>query len=245
PDPALLAGRTDLPPLTTDAVGTDFALADWGGGVLTLRAPDGRYLSVAEDGFVRASADRPGGWVVQETFRLEPYVSRGPHGTGHLLRHLGTGRHVCVTAGGVKVADGKDEAGENGEGGEGPAVFRVEVTERGEDAVAHAAASADVVLVVVGNDPHINGRETQDRTTLALPDHQRRLLDAARAANPRTALVITSSYPYATGTADLPAVLWTAHGGQAAGTALARVLAGDVSPAGRLPQTWYASDADL
>ena len=40
-------------------------------------------------------------------------------------------------------------------------------------------------------------------------------------------------------------MLWTAHGGQAAGTALARVLAGDVSPAGRLPQTWYASDADL
>ncbi|GHB64583.1 hypothetical protein GCM10010377_64280 [Streptomyces viridiviolaceus] len=30
----------------------------------------------------------------------------------------------------------------------------------------------------------------------------------------------------------------------AAGTALARVLAGDVSPAGRLPQTWYADDAD-
>ncbi|MER6922642.1 fibronectin type III-like domain-contianing protein, partial [Streptomyces spiralis] len=35
------------------------------------------------------------------------------------------------------------------------------------------------------------------------------------------------------------------HGGQAAGTALARVLAGDVSPAGRLPQTWYADDSDL
>lgn len=59
-DPALLAGRTDLPPLTTDAVGTELALIDWGEGVLTLRASDGRYLSVAEDGFVRASADQPG-----------------------------------------------------------------------------------------------------------------------------------------------------------------------------------------
>ncbi len=85
-DPALLAGRTDLPPLTAAADGTELALADWGEGVLTLRAPDGRYLSVAEDGFVRASADQPGGWIVQETFRLEP------HGNGHLLRHLGTGR---------------------------------------------------------------------------------------------------------------------------------------------------------
>ncbi|MEV4040075.1 glycoside hydrolase family 3 C-terminal domain-containing protein [Streptomyces umbrinus] len=232
-DPALLAGRTDLPPLTTDTTGTELALIDWGGGVLTLRAPDGRYLSVAEDGFVRASADQPGGWVVQETFRLEPHESHGSHAGGHLLKHVGTGRYVSVTADGVKVA------------AQNPEILELEITERGEDTVARTAAAADVVLVVAGNDPHINGRETEDRTTLALPAHQQRLLEAARAANPRTALVITSSYPYATDPADLPAVLWTAHGGQAAGTALARVLAGDVSPAGRLPQTWYASDADL
>ncbi|WP_309094342.1 glycoside hydrolase family 3 C-terminal domain-containing protein [Streptomyces sp.] len=226
-DPALLAGRTDLPALTTDATGTELALVDWGGGVLTLRAPDGRYLSVAEDGYVRAAADQPGGWVVQETFSLEP------HGNGHLLRHLGTGRHVCVSAEGVKVAD------------EDPAVFELVVAERGEEAVARAAARADVVVVVAGNDPHLGGRETEDRTTLRLPDHQERLLRAARAANPATVLALVSAYPYAVDPAELPAVLWTAHGGQAAGTALARVLAGDVSPAGRLPQTWYARDADL
>jgi beta-glucosidase len=229
-DPALLAGRTDLPPLTTDATGTEFALIDWGEGVLTLRAPDGRYLSVADDGFVRASADQPGGWVVQETFRLEPHAS---HENAHLLKHVGTGRYVSVATDGVKVAE------ENRE------IFELEITERGEDAVARAAAAADVVLVVAGNDPHINGRETEDRTTLLLPAHQQRLLDAARTANPRTALIIASSYPYAVDPTTLPAVLWTAHGGQAAGTALARALAGDVSPAGRLPQTWYASDADL
>ncbi|MFJ5973786.1 glycoside hydrolase family 3 C-terminal domain-containing protein [Streptomyces sp. NPDC093060] len=225
-DPALLSGRTDLPPLTTDATGTEFALVDWGEGVLTLRAPDGRYLSVAEDGRVRASADQPGGWVVQETFRLEP------HHNGHLLTHLGTGRHVSVAADGVKVAETGD-------------VFEVITVERGEAAVARAAERADVVLVIAGNDPHINGRETEDRTTLDLPAHQQRLLRAARAANPRTALVLTSAYPYAVEASRLPAVLWTAHGGQAAGTALARVLVGDVSPAGRLPQTWYESDADL
>ncbi|MFE2302985.1 glycoside hydrolase family 3 C-terminal domain-containing protein [Streptomyces sp. NPDC059445] len=232
-DPALIAGRTDLPPLTADAVGTELALTDWGEGVLTLRAPDGRYLSVAEDGFLRASAEQPGGWVVQETFRLEPCA---PHRSGHLLKHLGTGGYVCVAADGVKVA-GRDAREAE--------IFEVEFTERGEDAVARAAASADVVLVVAGNDPHINGRETEDRTTLRLPAHQRRLLDAARAANPDTALVLVSAYPYAVDHTGLPALLWTAHGGQAAGTALARVLAGDVSPAGRLPQTWYAGDDDL
>ncbi|WP_369249554.1 glycoside hydrolase family 3 C-terminal domain-containing protein [Streptomyces sp. R41] len=229
-DPALLAGRTDLPPLTADATGTELALIDWGEGVLTLRAPDGRYLSVADDGYVRASADQPGGWVVQETFRLE--VS-DTHENGHLLKHLGTGGYVSVAADGVKVA------------AENPETFEVEFAERGEDAVARVAAAADVVLVVAGNDPHINGRETEDRTTLRLPAHQERLLRAARAANPNTALAVVSAYPYAVDPADLPAVLWTAHGGQAAGTALARVLAGDVSPAGRLPQTWYASDDDL
>ncbi|MER6673662.1 glycoside hydrolase family 3 C-terminal domain-containing protein [Streptomyces sp. NPDC000983] len=226
-DPALLAGRTDLPALTTDPVGTELALVDWGGGVLTLRAPDGRYLSVAEDGRVRASAEQPGGWVVQETFRLEP------HDGGHLLRHLGTGRHVCVAADGVKVAE------------EGAEIFELLVVERGEEAVRRTAARADVVLVVAGNDPHINGRETEDRTTLRLPDQQERLLRAARAGNPRTVLALVSAYPYAVDPGSLAALLWTAHGGQAAGTALARILAGDVSPAGRLPQTWYADDADL
>lgn len=113
-------------------------------------------------------------------------------------------------------------------------VFSVETVERGEEAVARAAAAADVVVVVAGNDPHINGRETEDRTTLALPAHQDRLWRAAHAANPRTVLVLVSSYPYAVpdAAAALPALLWTAHGGQAAGTALARVLAGDVSPPG-------------
>ncbi|MFC8126606.1 beta-glucosidase [Streptomyces sp. NPDC057302] len=227
-DPALLTGRTDLAPLTCGPEPTEFALVDWGCGAWTLRAPDGHYLSVADDGFVRASADRPGGWVVQETFALVG------HGDGYLIEHMGTGGYVSVAADGVKVA-------------EEPQVFTVEFLERGEDAVARAAAAADAVIVVAGNDPHINGRETQDRTTLALPPHQERLWRAARAANPRTALALTSAYPYAVADAhaQLPALLWTAHGGQAAGTALARIIAGDVSPAGRLPQTWYATDSDL
>ncbi|WP_328535707.1 glycoside hydrolase family 3 C-terminal domain-containing protein [Streptomyces sp. NBC_00344] len=227
-DPALLAGRTDLPPLTCGDRPSELALVDWGGGVLTLRAADGRCLSVADDGFVRASADQPGGWIVQETFTLEE------HGGGHLLKHTGTGRYVSVATGAARVADDGD-------------VFGIETVESGTDAVARAAADADVVIVVAGNDPHINGRETEDRTTLALPPQQDRLWRTAHAANPRTVLVLCSSYPYAVPDADarLPALLWTAHGGQAAGTALARLLSGDVSPAGRLPQTWYASDAEL
>ncbi|WP_393062655.1 glycoside hydrolase family 3 C-terminal domain-containing protein [Streptomyces sp. LN549] len=241
-DPALLAGRTDLPPLTCGDTPSELALVDWGNGVITLREPAGRYLSVAEDGFVRASADEPGGWIVQETFRWEAVEG---HAGGHRLLHVGTGRYVSVAADGVKVAaPGEEVSGSDRAAG---TVFELEVAERGEDAVARAAAAADLVIVVAGNDAHINGRETEDRTTLDLPAQQERLWRAAHAANPRTVLAVTSAYPYALtdAAATLPALLWTAHGGQAAGTALARVLAGDVSPAGRLPQTWYASDAEL
>ncbi len=238
-DPALLAGRTDLPPLTYGDDATELALVDWGDGVLTLRTDEGLYLSVADDGYVRASADEPGGWVVQETFRLEAVEG---HDGGHRLLHIGTGGYVSVAADGAKVAGAGEKISRDD-----ATVFERETVEHGADAVARVAAAADTVIVLAGNDPHINGRETEDRTTLALPAQQDRLWRAAHAANPRTVLVLASAYPYAvTDAADsLPALLWTAHGGQAAGTALARVLAGDVSPAGRLPQTWYASDDDL
>ncbi|MFI7278241.1 glycoside hydrolase family 3 C-terminal domain-containing protein [Streptomyces sp. NPDC049879] len=233
-DPALLRGRTDLPPLVLGPAeaASDLAMTDWGGGVLTLRAPDGRYLSVAEDGLLRASADRPDGWVVRETFALDPAAAGG-----HVLRHLATGRPLLAGPGGLATAP---------EGADGT-VWDVRRTRDGRDDVAAAASAADAVVVVLGNDPHINGRETEDRTTLGLPPQQDRLWRAAHAVNGRTVLVLASSYPYAVPHADavLPALLWTAHGGQDAGTALARVLCGDVSPAGRLPQTWYASDADL
>ncbi|MFI2779792.1 glycoside hydrolase family 3 C-terminal domain-containing protein [Streptomyces sp. ALB3] len=238
-DPALLAGRTDLPPLTVGSEASELAVVDWGDGVLTLRTDAGLYLSVADDGYVRASADEPGGWVVQETFRFEAVEG---HDGGHRLLHIGTGGYVSVATDGVKVA----ASGEKISRGDAT-VFERETVEHGADTVARVAAAADTVIVVAGNDPHINGRETEDRTTLALPAQQDRLWRAAHAANARTVLVLTSAYPYAVGDAaeGLPALLWTAHGGQSAGTALARVLAGDVSPAGRLPQTWYASDDDL
>ncbi|HET6533692.1 MAG TPA: glycoside hydrolase family 3 C-terminal domain-containing protein, partial [Actinoplanes sp.] len=79
------------------------------------------------------------------------------------------------------------------------------------------------------------------------------LLRAVHAANPACALILASSYPYAVcwAQAHVPAVLWSAHGGQEYGTALADVLLGSTAdgtpaePAGRLPQTWYRDAGDL
>jgi beta-glucosidase len=114
----------------------------------------------------------------------------------------------------------------------------------GVTAAAEAAAKADTAVVVVGNHPLINGRETQDRTTLHLPPRQQELVRAVTEANPRTVLVIMSSYPFIV-PPEARTVLWTSHGGQETGHAVADVITGAASPTARLPQTWYASDDDL
>ncbi|REH29657.1 beta-glucosidase [Kutzneria buriramensis] len=56
-----------------------------------------------------------------------------------------------------------------------------------------------------------------------------------------------STHPYALDWEDshLPAILWTVPGGEPTRRAVAEVLFGEQSPAGRLPQTWYRSDSDV
>jgi beta-glucosidase len=95
--------------------------------------------------------------------------------------------------------------------------------------------------------PFMNGREDDDRKDLGLAAGQEAVVNAVRQANPNTILVLESSYPMtiASEQASLPAILWTSHAGQETGRALADVLFGDYSPAGRLPQTWYRSQSEL
>nr|BFE86522.1 hypothetical protein GCM10020093_091230 [Planobispora longispora] len=71
------------------------------------------------------------------------------------------------------------------------------------------------------------------------------MVRAVRAANPRTVMVISSGYPMAWTAEGLSAVLWSSHGGQEYGHALADVLFGDADPEGRLTQTWYRSACEL
>ncbi|GAA3263818.1 glycoside hydrolase family 3 protein [Nonomuraea helvata] len=202
-------------------------VTDWGAGMLTLRNPDtGRYYSLQEDGSLAADREVIKTWFVNETFHLEPAPG------GVLLRNVRTGRYAA--------ADGRFTASSAADA----ECYERELLHDGTAEARAAAVAADVAVVVLGNHPLINGRETEDRRDLALPEGQEALLRAVAEVRPETALVVMSSYPYALDWADehLPAVVWTSHGGQETGRALAAVLLGAADPGGRLPQTWYRGE---
>ncbi|MCG5219535.1 glycoside hydrolase family 3 protein [Streptosporangium sp. KLBMP 9127] len=210
-----------------------FDLFDWGGGAYALRAvANGRYVSVGEDGVLVNDQPGPNGWEVRQTFRLE----ERPRGA-LVLRHISTGGYVTADGGTLRLTDDADTA----------TVLTPELITSGLETAAAVAAAADVAIVVVGDHPLVNGRETEDRTELDLPAAQEAVLRAVHAANPRTVLVVSSGYPFAVHWAEenLPAVLWSAHGGQEYGHALAEVLFGDIDPGGRLTQTWYRAACEL
>lgn len=128
--------------------------------------------------------------------------------------------------------------------------FREHRLESGTQRAATLAADADYAVVVVGNNVLVNARESQDRPGLALAPAQVALVHSVAAARPgRTIVVIVSSYPFAVkdiqDDPNVAAILYTSHAGQSAGTALASVLFGDYSPAGRLSATWLVDESSL
>ena len=179
---------------------------------------------------MHADAPRVGGWVAQESFRRHVHAD----GSWSLL-HLGSGRWVrVIREAGLLAAEAPTlETAER---------FAVRTVRSGQQAIAEAAAQADAVIVAVGNDPHLSGRETEDRPHLSLPDASVEVWRTAREANPRSVLTIVSSYPYILpGATDAETVVWSSHGGQELGHGLVDVLSGDSEPTGRLAQGWPAT----
>jgi beta-glucosidase len=126
---------------------------------------------------------------------------------------------------------------------------------RGEEAKAVALAkAADAVVLVLGLSSRLEGEEMGihiegfaggDRTRLDLPRVQRDLMKAVveAASGKPVVLVLLSGSALAVSWADAhaPAIVEAWYPGQAGGTAVADVLFGDTSPAGRLPVTFYRS----
>ena len=123
------------------------------------------------------------------------------------------------------------------------------------DAVAVARA-AELVIAVVGLDPRLEGEEggrgmglnpAGDKPDLELPAAQRQLLEAVIAVGRPVVVVLTGgsalALPWLDGRVAALVAVW--YPGAEGGRAVADVLFGDASPAGRLPVTFYRSAADL
>jgi len=124
-----------------------------------------------------------------------------------------------------------------------------------------AAKASDIAIVVVGNDPTCgpnmahdwtdngtkpcadpgDGREGRDRETINLA--QEELVKKVLAANPRTVMVLVSSFPFAINwsQAHVPAILHMTHASQDEGAALADAIFGAYNPGGHTVATWPAS----
>ncbi|WP_405829073.1 beta-glucosidase [Streptomyces sp. NBC_00105] len=129
-------------------------------------------------------------------------------------------------------------------GGDGGQRFRLRHTtgaSRAADlaeAVRTAKSARSVVLFA-----YEDATEGRDRTSLALPGGQERLIEAVAAANPRTTVVLnTSSATTMPWLARTGAVLQMYYPGQEGAGATADVLFGDVDPGGRLTQTFPADE---
>jgi beta-glucosidase len=120
-----------------------------------------------------------------------------------------------------------------------------------DEAVARAR-EADVVVAFVGLSPQLEGEEMPikipgfeggDRTSLDLPAPQEKLLEAVSATGKPLVVVLQSGSAVALNWANqhAAAVLEAWYPGVEGGTAIARTLAGQNNPAGRLPVTFYSS----
>ena len=127
-------------------------------------------------------------------------------------------------------------------------VYRApEMAEPDQETLA-MAASSDMAVVFVGTDES-TAREEMDRLTLLLPGNQYELIKSVAAVNPNTVVVIQSlgmvEVEQFKDNPNVAGIIWTGFNGQAQGTAMARILFGDVNPGGKLNATWYRSLDDL
>ena len=105
-------------------------------------------------------------------------------------------------------------------------------------AVANAH-QADVAVVVLGGGQRTCG-ENKSRTSLELPGHQLKLLQAVQATGKPVILILINGRPLSVNWADkfVPAILEAWYPGSKGGMAVADILFGDYNPGGKLTVTF-------
>ncbi|SNT35617.1 beta-glucosidase [Granulicella rosea] len=108
------------------------------------------------------------------------------------------------------------------------------------DEAVNAAKSADVAILMVGDD------EGEDHDHgIDLPERQNRLIAAVAAANPKTVVVLKSGSAVIMPWVDqVPAILEAWYPGEEDGNAVADILMGKVNPSGKLPLTFPRATSD-
>lgn len=242
-----------------------FELEGWDGTQMTIRSlATGKLLTVEDDfergqqGFVTATKEEAFGWFVREVFHFmkgedgaEGITEDGFSGQGilsawnHACLRLDEQGRVCVVKSDEPAEDVRD--GEKGSFTYSGLPICLEMVRDGIAKAQEIAAEADTVVLFLGANPVITCKEEVDRKDLRLPPYQSRLLKKVQAVNPNVALVLVSSVPFGIDWAKehIPAIVVSATGGMELGNALADVLVGRVSPAGRLPMTWYSVEEKL
>jgi beta-glucosidase len=115
-----------------------------------------------------------------------------------------------------------------------------------------AVQKADLIVAVLGLAGELEGEEMPihiegfaggDRTSIDLPRAQQELLEKLVASGKPLVLALMNGSALAVNWADqhVPAILEAWYPGEEGGTAVAEVLAGDFSPSGKLPLTFYKS----
>lgn len=106
-------------------------------------------------------------------------------------------------------------------------------------AAEQAARSADVVVMALGESAAMSG-EAGSRAYLDLPGNQQQLLERIVATGKPVVLLVFSGRPLVLTWAaqHVQAIIETWFPGSEAGTAIARVLYGDVAPSGKLPMSF-------
>ncbi len=122
--------------------------------------------------------------------------------------------------------------------------------------VAQEVGSASTVIFVGGISPRLEGEEMKvdypgfkggDRLTIELPQAQRDVIAALKAAGKRIIFVNCSGSAIAMEpeTQHCDAIIQAWYGGEAGGEAVADILFGDYNPSGKLPVTFYRNDSQL
>jgi beta-glucosidase len=119
----------------------------------------------------------------------------------------------------------------------------VDNSEASIDSAVAAARASDVAIVAVG----VEEGEFRDRSSLSLPGRQGELILRVAATGKPVVVVIVggSAVTMSRWIDQAAAVLFAWYPGQEGGRAIADVLFGDVSPAGRLPITFPVSEGQL